>query len=265
MPLYYQLQEVIKQRIESGVWRPGDALPSEPELARRHGVSRVVVRQALAILEDDHQIVRILGRGTFVVEPKLDTRAGGLARLLAVPRTADVVIEVLAIGTPRVEAFLRERLGAGARERVVALTTALSVRGVPLAITSSFFRADEVAWLQEAAHAGGRLPSDLVLGDHGVQLAHSSLSIETSQCGQFEADRFGIPARSSVFLVLCTELRHAAEGPVPFEVARVEYRGDLLQFRLETSPEVPGSIAANWTLTDRAAERLAGAVALPRP
>src|SRR3712207_9202739 len=82
VPLYYQLQEVLKERIESGTWAPGDALPSEPELARRYGVSRVVVRQALAILEDDRQIVRIQGRGTFVAEPKLDTRAGGLARLL---------------------------------------------------------------------------------------------------------------------------------------------------------------------------------------
>src|SRR3712207_2077198 len=77
VPLYYQLQEVLKEQIESGVWRPGEAIPSEPELARRFGVSRVVVRQALAILSDDRQIVRVQGRGTFVAEPKLDTRAGG--------------------------------------------------------------------------------------------------------------------------------------------------------------------------------------------
>ena len=63
VPLYYQLQEVLKEQIESGVWGTGEALPSEPELARRFGVSRVVVRQALAILEDDRQIVRVKGRG----------------------------------------------------------------------------------------------------------------------------------------------------------------------------------------------------------
>src|SRR5438067_10879152 len=57
VPLYYQLQEVLKEQIESGKWQPGDAMPSEPELAQALGVSRVVVRQALAILEDDHQIV----------------------------------------------------------------------------------------------------------------------------------------------------------------------------------------------------------------
>jgi DNA-binding transcriptional MocR family regulator len=44
VPLYYQLQEALKEQIESGLWKSGDPLPSEPELARRFGVSRVVVR-----------------------------------------------------------------------------------------------------------------------------------------------------------------------------------------------------------------------------
>ena len=260
VPLYYQLQEILKEQIESGQWRPGDRLPSEPELARRYGVSRVVVRQALAILEDDRQLNRIQGRGTFVAAPKLDTRAGGLSRLLVAARTAEVVIDVLDVRSARVEPFIRRQLAVGDDERVLRLTTALSVRRVPLAITYSFFRAREVAWLEQAARPGARLPSELVLGDHGVDLARSSLSIETSQCGQFEADRFGIPHRSAVFLVLCTELRRTAEGSRPFEVARVEYRGDLLQFRLEVSGEGPGAIAASWELTDRADDRLARAV-----
>ena len=260
VPLYYQLQEILKEHIESGTWRPGDMLPSEPELARRYGVSRVVVRQALAILQDDRQVIRVQGRGTFVAEPKLDTRAGGLSRQLIVPRTPDVVIDVLDVRTARVEPFIRRQLGVDERERVLRLATALSVRGVPLAITYSFFRAEDVGWLEDAAQASPSLAGGLVLADHGVVLESSTLSIETSQCGQFEADRFGIPHRSAVFLVLCTELRHTADGARPFEVARVEYRGDLLQFRLEVSDQQPGAIDAVWALTDKADGRLADAV-----
>ncbi len=260
IPLYYQLQELLKEQIESGAWAPGDRLPSEPQLARRYGVSRVVVRQALAILQDDGQILRAQGRGTFVADPKLDARAGGLARLLAVPRPPDVAIDVLDVSTPHVEPSIRTGLDVDANERVLRLTTGLSVRGVPLGITYSFFRAADVTWLEGAAQVGRPLPRELVLADHGVELARSSLSIETSQCGQFEADRFGIPHRSAVFLVLCTELRRAPEGVVPFEVARVEYRGDLLQFRLEVSGEAPGAIEAIWALTDDADGRLADRV-----
>jgi GntR family transcriptional regulator len=249
--LYYQLQELLKEQIESGVWQPGDPLPSEPELARRFGVSRVVVRQSLAILEDDRQIVRMRGRGTFVAKPKLDYRAGGLSRLLELPRGEDVAVQVLDKRTAVVERSIREALGAPEPQDVLRVTTLLSVRRVPLAICYSFYRGAEVGWLEEAAHVGRNLPPTLVLAAHGIELAHAHVSIETSQCGQFEADRFGIPHRSPVFLVLCTEHRRTQGGTRPFEVARVEYRGDVLQFRLELSPTAADALSAVWTPTDR--------------
>jgi GntR family transcriptional regulator len=250
VPLYYQLQEVLKEQIESGCWGPGGSLPSEPELARRFGVSRVVVRQALAILEDDRQIVRIRGRGTFVAQPKLDYRAGGLSRLLIRPRGADVAVQVLDKRVAEPELSIRRALAAGDTERLLRVTTLLSLRGIPLGISYSFFRRSEVEWLESAAHVGRVLPSSLVLADHGIELAQSQLSIETSQCGQFEADRFGIPHRSAVFLVLCTEFAARDRGVRPFEVARVEYRGDILQFRLEVSSTQVDAMSATWSLSD---------------
>jgi GntR family transcriptional regulator len=233
VPLYYQLQELLKEQIESGVWAPGDRLPSEPALASRLGVSRVVVRQALAILEDDRQIVRIRGRGTFVAQPKLEQRAGGLSRLLATPRGADITIQILDKRDADVEQSIRELLDAGG-EPVLRVTTLISVRGVALAIGYSFFRSAEVGWLEEAGQIGRPLDPDLVLSAHGIELARSAVSIETSQCGRFEATHFGVPPRSAVFLVLGREYRRTTDGGErPFEVARVEYRGDIVQFRLE--------------------------------
>src|SRR6478672_2314491 len=235
VPLYYQLQEILKEQIESGTWGTGEVLPSEPELARRFGVSRVVVCQALAILEDDRQIIRIKGRGTFVAEPKLDARAGGLSRSLVVPRPAEVAIQALDVRTAHVEESIRGELAAGADEAILRVTTCLSLRGVPLSISYSFFRHAEAEWLEAAVKPGRNVPADLVLSDHGIELAQARIAVETSQCGQFEADRFGIPHRASVFLAVCTEFRRDGTTTRPFEVARVEYRGDLLRFRLEVS------------------------------
>jgi DNA-binding GntR family transcriptional regulator len=259
VPLYYQLQELLKEQIESGVWAPGDALPSEPGLARRFGVSRVVVRQALAILEDDRQITRIRGRGTFVAQPKIDYRAGGLARLLIKPRAGDVAVHVLDKRVAAPERSVRQALATEEDEPVARITTSLSLRGIPLAISYSFFKHSEAGWLEAAAHVGRILPPNLVLADQGIELAQSQLSIETSQCGQFEADRFGIPHRSAVFLVLCTEFARTDDGARPFEVARVEYRGDILQFRLEVSPTQADTLSATWTL-DEQLDALATAV-----
>ena len=253
VPLYYQLQEVLKEQIESGVWSPGEALPSEPELARRFGISRVVVRQALAILQDDRQIVRVKGRGTFVAQPKLDARAGGLSRLLLTPRPPDVAIQTLDVRSAHVEDSIRGELGVHAGEDVLRVATCLSLRSVPLSISYSFFRRAEVGWLEEVVHPGRNLPGDLVLGAHGIELAHARVAVETSQCGQFEADRFGIAHRAAVFLAVCTEYRRLGDATRPFEVARVEYRGDLLRFRLEVSASRPDDMQAVWELTDPAA------------
>jgi DNA-binding GntR family transcriptional regulator len=259
VPLYYQLQEVLKEQIESGVWAPGEALPSEPELARRFGISRVVVRQALAILQDDRQIVRVKGRGTFVAQPKLDARAGGLSRLLLTPRPPDVAIQTLDVRPAHVEDSIRAELAVQRDEDVLRVATCLSLRSVPLSISYSFFRRAEVGWLEEAVHPGRNVPGDLVLGAHGVELAHARVAVETSQCGQFEADRFGIPHRAAVFLAVCTEYCHEGSTTRPFEVARVEYRGDLLRFRLEVSASRPGDMQAVWELTDPAAAGVAAA------
>jgi GntR family transcriptional regulator len=256
VPMYYQLQEVMKEHIESGAWPPGGLLPSEPELARSFGVSRAVVRQALAILEDDHQIRRIQGRGTFVAHPKMIHRAGGLARLLETPRSPDVSIQVLdkrvAAGGKRIRTDLQSEEG----EPLLRLATLLSLAGVPLGIAYSFFRRDEVPWLEAAAQVGRNLPQTLILADQAVTLANARVSIEASQCGQFEADRFKIPHRSAVFLVLSTEFRRRDGETRPFEVARVEYRGDLMQFQLDISPSTEASLSLTWELSREALEPL---------
>lgn len=258
VPLYYQLQEVLKEEIESGYWQPGELLPSEHDLARRFGISRAVVRQALDILEDDHQIIRIRGRGTFVARPKLDYRAGGLARLLATPRESDVTIQMLDKRTASGERRIRNALEISGSDELLRLATLLSLDGVPLAISYSFFRRADVGWLDEAAQVGRNLPPEFVLSDYGIELAHSTVSIEASQCGQFEADRFRIPHRSAVFLMLCTEYRRTQDGATPFEAARVEYRGDMVQFRLDISPEAGGGLSAAWALTELAGAAQAG-------
>lgn len=235
VPLYYQLQETLKEQIESGVWAPGDMIPSEPELARRYSVSRAVVRQALAILEDDHQLVRVRGRGTFVSEPKVSLQAGGLTRLLASPRDNNMSILVLDKSHPTVEQSIQSHLGVGKSQEVTRITTLLSMLGKPVAITYSFFRDTESEWLCQEARVGRNLAPDLTLGDYGLKLSSSHITMETSHCGQFEADRFGIAHRSGVFLVHTTEYVSDSEGERPFEFARAEYRGDLVQFRISSA------------------------------
>lgn len=66
IPLYYQLETVLRKKILSGDLAPEAPLPSEEALAREYSVSRITVRQALASLEQDGLVVRQRGKGTFV-------------------------------------------------------------------------------------------------------------------------------------------------------------------------------------------------------
>lgn len=71
VPLYYQLAEMLRERIESGSLKPGDQLPSERELGEQHGISRMTVRQAITYLAQKGTLIIRPGVGTFVAEPKL--------------------------------------------------------------------------------------------------------------------------------------------------------------------------------------------------
>jgi GntR family transcriptional regulator len=232
VPLYYQLQEILHQQIASGRFRVGDSLPSEGELCRMFDVSRIVVRQALEVLEDDGEIVRRQGKGTFVAEPKLDLAAGGLIRVLGSENPVLYDVEVLDAHFAAVEESVAAKLGDA---KVLRLDWLLRLRGAPTAIAYSFLRPGAVPPLERTAIRGARFGADKQVDLH-VELDHPEISVSTSQCSPYNAERLGIPPRAPVFLVDVTEV--ARSGPSAgeaIEVARVIYRSDTLSLQLEST------------------------------
>jgi GntR family transcriptional regulator len=65
-PLYLHITTLLRRRIRSGEWRPGQKVPILEDLAREFGVARVTVRQAMGVLESEGLIWRKQGKGTFV-------------------------------------------------------------------------------------------------------------------------------------------------------------------------------------------------------
>jgi GntR family transcriptional regulator len=65
-PLYDQIKILITQSLIAGEWRPGEAIPSEMDLAGRFGVSQGTVRKAIDELATENILVRRQGKGTFV-------------------------------------------------------------------------------------------------------------------------------------------------------------------------------------------------------
>lgn len=66
VPLYLQLEEILIEKIKSGEWSPSHRIPSENELNRIFGLSRMTVRGVLTKLVNEGLLIRVPGKGTYV-------------------------------------------------------------------------------------------------------------------------------------------------------------------------------------------------------
>lgn len=138
-PLYAQLESILRHQISEGALKPGDLVPSEAELGRQYGISRITVRAALDNLTKAGLLERQAGRGTFV-------RASGeeqwgcigsfteqMLRAGRVPKTKLLKLEVRHDVTE-----FSKALGLKAKEDLVLIERLRLVDGNPAALVRTY-------------------------------------------------------------------------------------------------------------------------------
>ena len=142
-PLYERAQSVIIARIVEGVYKPGDQLPPEDQLAAGLGVSRTTIRSALGNLETLGYIQRIHGAGTFVahrrfeVEAQLDALESFHPRLAArVGRSSQITH--LTIREIQADAEIAGALGLRAGDPVISISRIVEIDSVPVVYLEDF-------------------------------------------------------------------------------------------------------------------------------
>jgi len=78
IPIYVQIEDILKQKIMLGEYKVGESIPSERDLSEQFHVSRMTVRQSITNLVNDGLLYRSKGRGTYVASPKLEQPLNGL-------------------------------------------------------------------------------------------------------------------------------------------------------------------------------------------
>ena len=73
-PMYLQLREVIRTKIEEGEFLPGEAIASENALAQQYGLNRMTVRNAISTLVNEGLLIRVHGKGVYVIGNKLEQK-----------------------------------------------------------------------------------------------------------------------------------------------------------------------------------------------
>jgi len=68
VPLYFQLEQIIKSKILMGEFLPGEQIPTEKDLCETYQVSTITARQAILNLVNEGLIIRRQGKGSFIKE-----------------------------------------------------------------------------------------------------------------------------------------------------------------------------------------------------
>jgi GntR family transcriptional regulator len=167
-PRYYRIEQELRALIAAS--RPHDPLPSEPDLARQHAVSRMTARAAVTHLVDEGLAYRVPGRGTFVAEPASPRRADNLIRFsdevrrLGKRPSSRVVSAQTRPASTQEAARLRLRAGSD----VVRIKRVRLADGEPVAVENAVFPGSLTALLRsdlaggslhEAVTALGRVPT----------------------------------------------------------------------------------------------------------
>lgn len=232
VPLYYQLVEHLRTRIRSGELKPGERLPSEVELGKRAGISRMTVRQALIYLAREGVLEIKPGVGTFVAEPKLAYDAlhllGFTEEMMA--RGGTVRSEVLEHAVVSCPPYAAAGLELSEDEPVVKIVRLRLVDEVPLLLETSFVPAALCPGLEDEDLAERAL-YELLEGRYGLRLERARQSIEARAASELEQRLFGIEAGTAN--ILLEGVSYAEQG-LPVEYFAAIYRGDRFRFTMDS-------------------------------
>jgi len=132
-PLYEQIKVLLTQSLIAGEWRPGDAIPSEMELASRFKVSQGTVRKAIDELAAENILVRRQGKGTYVATHNEDGIKLRFLRLTASNGKKEVLQnELLECTRSKASAEVAALLGLKAGTAIIEVKRLLSFSGRPV-------------------------------------------------------------------------------------------------------------------------------------
>lgn len=202
-PLWAQIRAVLVDTIRSGVFRPDDQVPSEHALATMFGVSRPVVREALAALVKEGLVVKVARRGVFVTREReeLDfagSNVGLFGDLTAKGHVVTTRTIELARAVPTVRQQSRLELPVGAE--VVNVRRVYLIGGRPLSVGTVAVPAGRAPGLERLAFENRSL-YDTLLKQYGIAVARSERWLDAVAVTGEEADQLQLPSGTPVLRI----------------------------------------------------------------
>ncbi|MEN0130364.1 MAG: GntR family transcriptional regulator [Brevundimonas sp.] len=231
VPLYVQLEQILHAKIVGGEWLPNQRIPSENELNKQYGLSRMTVRGVLTKLVNDGLLMRVPGKGTYVTSPKFDTLSpayGGVREQLET-QGYQTTTRLVSFDLGQPSSGVRQQLDLGEGDEVYTIVRVRSVQDEPISLHRSHVPARLAPGLDAHDVVGEQLC--VILEDHyGLPMRRVRETLEAHAVTTVEARALGMH-RGEPALLLHDVISDARS--VPFEYSAIVFRGDRLRLRFD--------------------------------
>lgn len=230
-PLYVQLTNILREKIEKGEWRANQKIPSENDLNRIYGISRMTARQVLAQLVNEGLLFRVQGKGTFVAPEKIGTRSPAYKGIREQLEQMGYQTETTTLGRDLVVADNRvaRHLGLPEGGRVHQVLRLRTVEGEPISLHESFIPEHLAPDFEEHDPAGQQL-CVILEESYGLRMGRVVETLESGRASTKEARLLQV-SRNAPLLLLQQEI--SDPRGVRFEYSRIIFRGDKIRLEFE--------------------------------
>ena len=229
--LQYKVRAYLLDLIRSQKVKAGEKLPTEQELERQFGVSRITVRNAVAQLETMGLLRRRAGLGTFVAQQKIeqDLRrlTGFVEDMVAIGMRASA--KVARITEVRASVYVASRLNLSRGSRVTYIERVRLGDDEPLSFDTTYLPV-EIGRKVARDNLVDIPIFELLEKKYKIKLGKAEYTIEASQATPVIARRLHISTGAAILLVERTTFNRAGR---PIDYEKLHYRGDRMRYRLQ--------------------------------
>ncbi len=228
VPLYEQLMDKLKEGINSGIYKPGDKLPSEIDMAKQNNVSVITSRKAMNELVASGYVEKKQGKGTFVATPKYGrdyTHIMGFSEscnLMGLKAGSKLLEHKIVV--PRSNVL--EALGLLPGSQTVFITRLRYVNGEPMAIEDNYFPLEFAFLLNETLEDS---LFAILREKANIQIVKSNKIIEICRATTKEAQLLNLRKNNPLLLVRGTAF---ANNGKPVYVGTQIINGERFKFHI---------------------------------
>lgn len=226
-PIYLQLREVIRGKIEEGEYLPGTAIPSENALADTYGINRLTVRSAIDALVAEGLLKRVQGKGVFVVGEKVERDLESLGGFNKTMRDRKLVpkVKVLQKAVRRAGEKYGHIFGIEENADIYYVRRLCYADNEPVSLEDIYIPADVVPKLQGIDLSVFSMSE--VYDFYGVSAKRAEQTLDIVSLNQNDARLLGVSIEQAVFLFEYTTFDSADRV---IEFSHCYTRGDKCDF-----------------------------------